>query len=183
MKSIIRITALAVVLLFGYTLAAQTATTTNALSTSSDAVAVYTSGTGSNWQAGNVTKVGYDLFDFGKKNTNHAYVESTIFTVPSNNVSYYAGGAAVQPDISNLFKHLNVPAGDFSFLLDAGAGVLTVTSGTLSTSNVAGHAGAALKWNFSNAASWNVARVETLFSPGKPFRVGLSTGITAFFGK
>ena len=177
------LTLVALVFLCGSLLAQ---TTSNGVSASSDVVAVWTSSqplAGSNWQVGNVTKAGYDLFDYGATKTNHVYVESTIFTVPSLSVSYYAGGAAYQPDISKLFTHLNAPAGSFNFFLDGGVGVLNTTVNSISQNQVAGHLGAAVKYNFSKTVTWNTLRGESLFTPGQPTRFGLSTGLTAFFGK
>ena len=68
-------------------------------------------------------------------------------------------------------------ASDFNFLLDGGAGVLNTSTSTISNSNVAGHAGAALKYNFTPTLSWTTVRLESLFTPGQPVRIGISTGL------
>ncbi len=151
----------------------------NGLVTSSDAVAVDFKGV---WSTGNITKVGYDIFDYGALKSNHVYVESTDFLAPTANLSFYGGGAALQPNISGLFKNLNVSPGNFSFLLDGGGGVLNIASATTSASHPAGYAGVALKYNFTSNTSLTTIRAESVFAGGTHF-YGLSTGITHFFGK
>ena len=159
---------------------AQTTATPNGLVTSADAVAVYTASSGmigSNYQSGVVAKVGYDIWDPGKLKTNHVYVESTVFNVPALNMAYYGGGLAWQPDISKAFTHLNLVASDFNLLMDGGAGVLNTSTSTTSTSAVAGHAGLALKYNFNPQLAWTTVRLESLFTPGQPVHIGISTGL------
>jgi len=169
------------------TVATTPATTASGVVTSSDAMAVFTAANGTinpnSWNPGVVAKVGYDLIDYGKAKTNHIFIESTVFNVPAINVAYYGGGFALQPDISKAFKHLNASPNSFAFLIDGGAGILNSSTATTSNSSIGGHAGAALKWNFTNSLSWTTGRVETLFAPGQPPRFGVSTGFTAIIGK
>ena len=167
-----RIFALTVVMLAALAMHAQT---TPSFSASTDAVGIHDAGA---WAAATHITESLDAYDFGVKKTNHVYLEGHEFLANASNFTLYTGGAAIQPDMSALFKKTNIPADNISVLFSFSVGDKIPTD--TGTAHIAGLFSGSFRYRASSTLTWNTLQAGAILSAGKasPF---ISMGLVKYF--
>jgi hypothetical protein len=159
---------------------AQTVTPTatavsNGFAASGGPIAIHYNGT---WSAASFTRESYDLVDFGATKANHVSIQGVELVMPQPGVNIYLGGVTLQPDLSSLFKKVNVPAGSFGAFFDANAGNGIPSTGP---SHVSWLAGGGVLYKFTGSLSWTPLAVQYGRFGGTGF-VAMSTQLQFVFG-
>lgn len=152
------------------------AVSANGFAASSDAVAIHYKG---GWSAGTHIIESYDFLDFGKDKTNHLYLEGHELLAPTPGFSIYAGGITFQPDLTKLLNKTNVQANSLNAYFTGAAGNGVPTTGG---SHISFLAGGGVKYNLTQALTWNTLQAQYGRFGSNGFGV-ISTGLSFFFGK
>jgi len=153
-----------------------TTSTSNGLSASSDVNAIYFDST---WGTGTHIAESLDIADWGSTKANHFYLEGHELLATTAGFTIYAGGGAVEPDLSKALKHLNYTSDNIKLKVYAALGNGVPTSGN---SHISALAGGVLSYRASSALTWNALQANWIrFGPKNG--ASISTGLLYIFGK
>jgi hypothetical protein len=155
---------------------AQTTSTSNGFTASSEAVAVRYAG---EWSVGTHVTESYDFADFGKSKLNRLYLQGHELLAPTPGLSIYAGGLQFEPDLTALLKKTNVPAGNFGVYFNGAVGNGVPSSGG---SHISFMAGGGVKYALTSALTWQSLNAQ-YFRYGSNNGAAISTGLSFIFGK
>ena len=153
-----------------------TTSTSNGLSASSDVNAIYFDST---WGTGTHIVESLDIADWGSTKENHFYLEGHELLATTAGFTIYAGGVAVEPDLSKYLKHINYTSDNIKLKGYAALGNGVPTSGS---SHISALAGGVVSYRASSALTWNALQANWIRF-GSTNGAAISTGLSFIFGK
>jgi len=159
---------------------AQTSTTTtstsNGLSASSDVNAIYFNKA---WGTGSHIVESLDVYDWGSTKANHFYLEGHEQLATTAGFTIYAGGVAVEPDLTKVLKNINYSSDNIKVKAYASLGNGIPTSGS---SHISALVGGVVSYRASSSLTWNALQANWIRF-GAQNGASISTGLAFIFGK